>query len=321
MRIEKQFTTMSSLTSNHWSKKEAYTVWMCFHARTTSSVLSTARPSTFVSFSSPFQFLSLSLTSFISIDCGATSGTSYEDSRGILYVSDDSYIDTGKNNKIDPKYTSPSNQASTLRSFPNETRNCYTLWNVTKGAKYLVRATFLYGNYDGKQMAQSSTPLQFDLVVNVGFWITVNITDASSEYAYEVVAVASNNFIWVCLVNINMETPFISVLELRPLKSNLYPYAFPNQSNAILFRLNYGPTNSATIRYPDDPYDRLWPWYQYDHTILRGLNTTENIGRYSVDNFEAPNSVLQTALTPVSSTNLTMDSYDAPSNNPNFPGY
>ncbi|KAJ3684848.1 hypothetical protein LUZ61_014012 [Rhynchospora tenuis] len=258
---------------------------------------------------------------FISIDCGAPSGTTYKDSTGIFYVSDDSYIETGKIFKIDTKYTSTSNQASTLRSFPNGTRNCYTLRDVTKGAKYLVRATFLYGNYDGKQIVQSSTPLQFDLYIDVSLWRTVNITDASSEYSYEVVTVASNNFIWVCLVDIKAGTPFISALELRPLRDNLYPYAFPNQSNAILFRLNYGPTNSVTIRYPDDPYDRLWPWYQYDNTIMRGLNTTTNIARYSVDNFEAPISVLQTALTPVFSSNLTLVSYDAPSNNPNFPGY
>ncbi|KAJ3678993.1 hypothetical protein LUZ61_021157 [Rhynchospora tenuis] len=258
---------------------------------------------------------------FTSIDCGAPSGTTYKDSTGILYVSDDSYIDTGKNYKIDPKYGSASNQASTLRSFPNETRNCYTLWNVTKGEKYLVRATFLYGNYDGKQMSQHSTPLQFNLHIDVNLWRTVNITDASREYAHEVVTVAANDFIWVCLEDIKAGTPFISALELRPLRDNLYPLAFPNQSNAILFRLNYGPTKSVTIRYPDDPYDRIWPWYQYDTTMLKSISTTARFTRYSGDQFEAPYSVLQTALTPVSSSNLTTVSYDAPSNNPNFPGY
>ncbi|KAJ3684845.1 hypothetical protein LUZ61_014009 [Rhynchospora tenuis] len=258
---------------------------------------------------------------FTSIDCGAPSGTTYKDSTGIFYVSDDSYIDTGKNYNIDPKYTSTSNQALTLRSFPEETRNCYTLWNVTKGEKYLVRATFLYGNYDGKQMAQHSTPLQFNLYIDVNLWRTVNITDASSEYAHEVVTVAANDFIWVCLVDIKAGTPFISALELRPLKDNLYPYTFPNQSNAILFRLNYGPTKNVTIRYPDDPYDRIWPWYQYDTTMLKSISTTASFTRYRDDQYEAPFSVLQTALTPVSSSNLPTVSFDAPSNNPNFPGY
>lgn len=185
---------------------------------------------------------------FVSIDCGAMGGTSYQDSTGIWYVSDDSYIETGENYNIAQNYTSLSKQASTLRSFPNQTRNCYTLRNVTKDSKYLLRATFLYGNYDGKQMAQISTPLQFDLYIDVGFWRRVNITNASSEYAYEVITVAVRDFIWVCLVNINVGTPFISTLELRPLKSYLYPYASQNQSNAILFRLNYGSTKDVAIR-------------------------------------------------------------------------
>ncbi|KAJ1689475.1 hypothetical protein LUZ63_013630 [Rhynchospora breviuscula] len=262
-----------------------------------------------------------SMQGFISIDCGAPSGTRYQDnSTGIFYVSDDSYIDTGTNYRIDPKYTSPSNQASTLRSFPNETRNCYTL-NVTEGAKYLVRATFLYGNYDRKKMAQTGTPLQFDLYIDTSLWLRVNVTDASNEYAHEVITVATNDWIWVCLVDTNAGTPFISALELRPLNRNLYGYASSYRSYAILFRLNYGPTESVTIRYPDDQYDRIWAWYQYDTTILKSINTKENITLNWVDSFQVPNSVLQTALTPVSSQNLTTVSYDDPSNNLNFRAY
>jgi Malectin-like domain len=154
----------------------------------------------------------------------------------------------GINYNITQNYTGLSKQTTTLRSFPNGTRNCYTLWNVIEGSKYLLRATFLYGNYDGKQTAHISTPLQFDIYVDVGFWRRVNITDSSSVYSYEVVIVASHDFIWVCLLDINAGTPFISSLELRPLKSHLYPYAFQSQSNAILFRLNYGPTKDIIIR-------------------------------------------------------------------------
>jgi Malectin-like domain len=106
----------------------------------------------------------------------------------------------------------------------------------------------MYGNYDGNQMAQISNPLQFDLHVDISFWRRVNITDASSEYAHEVVIVAVHDLIWVCLLNINAGTPFISALELRPLKSTLYPYVSENQANPILFRLNYGPTENVVIR-------------------------------------------------------------------------
>jgi Malectin-like domain len=186
---------------------------------------------------------------FISIDCGATNGTSYQDRTGITYVSDYSYVDTGKNYNISKDYTSPSNQSSTLRSFPNEKRNCYTI-NVTKGDNYLLRATFLYGNYDGNKTAQASTPLQFNLHLYTTFWRTVNITDASKEYAYEILTAAWREYIWLCLVDINAGTPFISALELRPLKNNLYNlYDSYYSAYAILFRLNYGPTRDTVVRY------------------------------------------------------------------------
>jgi Malectin-like domain len=183
---------------------------------------------------------------FISIDCGVNNGTSYIDNKtGILYVSDHSYIDTGINYNISKSIASPSNQSSTLRSFlNNETRNCYTLRNLTKGTSYFLRVTFLHGNYDGQQMAQ----IQFDLYLNISFWRRVNITDASKEYSYEIVTQTASDFMWLCLVDINAGTPFISALELRPLKDDLSPYPYSDMSYATLFRFNCGPTEDATIR-------------------------------------------------------------------------
>jgi Malectin-like domain len=183
---------------------------------------------------------------FISIDCGITNGTSYIDSKtGILYVSDHSYIDTGINYNISKSISSPTNQSSSLRSFSNnETRNCYTLRNLTKGGSYLLRATFLYGNYDGQQMTQ----IQFDLYLNISFWRRVDITNASMEYSYEIVTQTASDFMWLCLVDINAGTPFISALELRPLKGDLSPSPYDDISYAILFRFNCGPTQDATIR-------------------------------------------------------------------------
>jgi Malectin-like domain len=64
-------------------------------------------------------------------------------------------------------------------------------------------------------------------------------------------------------------------------------------------------------RYPDDPYDRIWSWYQYDATILTDINTNKNITQPDIQpTFEAPISVLQTALTPISSPVLTTIIYD-----------
>jgi senescence-induced receptor-like serine/threonine-protein kinase len=57
---------------------------------------------------------------------------------------------------------------------------------------------------------------------------------------------------------------------------------------------------------------------------LTSISTEENITPIEggdSDYFEAPNSVLQTALTPISSPNLTTVRYDNPSANFNFDGY
>jgi Malectin-like domain len=72
-------------------------------------------------------------------------------------------------------------------------------------------------------------------------------------------------------------------------------------------------------RYPDDPYDRIWSWYQYDTTVLTNINTTAKI--FPTSYFEPPNSVLQTALAPISAPNLTTVSFDSLSNYADFPGY
>ena len=170
---------------------------------------------------------------FINIDCGYTGGSSYVDSfTGLTYTDDSQFIDTGKN------YLAASNPYSrrygTLRSFPNSTRNCYKISPIQLGGKYLIRAGFYYRNYDG----QSSSPI-FDLHVGVNYWTTVEI-GYGGGYTAEIVTVLLGEIVQVCLVNTGKGTPFISVLELRPLPSNLYPVALGIQSLDLQSRWNYG---------------------------------------------------------------------------------
>uniref|UniRef100_A0A2N9G8P4 Protein kinase domain-containing protein n=1 Tax=Fagus sylvatica TaxID=28930 RepID=A0A2N9G8P4_FAGSY len=108
---------------------------------------------------------------FISIDCGLQANWSYtEPSTSINYISDAAFIDTGVSKKISSEFEGDfQQQAWTLRSFPEGIRNCYSI-NVTQGQKYLIRATFLYGNYDG----QSLLP-QFDLHLGPNMWDTIKI--------------------------------------------------------------------------------------------------------------------------------------------------
>ena len=131
-----------------------------------------------------------------------------------------------------------------MRSFPDGARNCYTLRSIVAGLKYLLRATFKYGNYDGL----ARLPI-FDLYIGVNFWTMVNVTDADSAIIRdrEAIVLVPDDFVQVCLVNTGTGTPFISGLDLRPLKSTLYPQANATQGLVLLARLNFGPTNSTAI--------------------------------------------------------------------------
>ena len=146
-----------------------------------------------------------------------------DESTGIFYKSDTSFIDTGTNNNISAEYYNSqpvyARQTNTLRSFPQGTKNCYTLKpKQGKNSNYLIRAFFLYGNYDGK----NQTP-KFDVYVGVNHWMSVKLRDSSYLMFPDFIHVPSSDTILVCLINKGSGIPFISALELRPLSKSMYP--------------------------------------------------------------------------------------------------
>jgi hypothetical protein len=64
---------------------------------------------------------------------------------------------------------------------------------VAQGSRNLVRASFYYGNYDGR----SALPAAFDLHLGVNRWATVNVTSAEGVYIFEAVAVSPVDFMQV----------------------------------------------------------------------------------------------------------------------------
>ncbi|OEL26035.1 Receptor-like protein kinase [Dichanthelium oligosanthes] len=235
---------------------------------------------------------------FISIDCGLPGTASYvDDTTKLTYSPDAAFIDgAGSNHNISAEYITPKlgKRYLNVRSFPDGgARSCYTLRSLEAGLKYLVRATFMYGNYDGLRR-----PPVFDLYVGVNFWTMVNVTAADSPLIPEAIILVPGDSLQVCLVNTGAGTPFISGLDLRPLKSTLYPQANETQGLVLLGRMNFGPTDITDIvRYPDDPHDRFWlPWV--DATSWDSISTTKNVQNIDSDLFEAPSKVMQTAITP-----------------------
>ncbi|PQM33861.1 putative LRR receptor-like serine/threonine-protein kinase [Prunus yedoensis var. nudiflora] len=154
---------------------------------------------------------------FISIDCGLQTDSGYSEKKtGINYISDATFIDTDASKSLLPTYTEVTiNSRTGLRSFPEGTRNCYEI-NVTSGNKYLIRASFLYGNYDG----QDKIP-EFELHLGPKLWDTVSLR-TSEPTDKELIYVPLQNYIHVCLVNTGSGVPFISALELRPLPNASY---------------------------------------------------------------------------------------------------
>ncbi|KAL6629156.1 hypothetical protein ACP70R_028921 [Stipagrostis hirtigluma subsp. patula] len=102
--------------------------------------------------------------------------------------------------------------------FPDGTRNCYTLISLVTGNKYFIVQSFTmeYGNYDGL----NKLPL-FDLYLGANYWHEVKFSGASAVNWIDIIAVAPADYLHVCLVNQGMGTPFISELDLRPLKTTL----------------------------------------------------------------------------------------------------
>ncbi|XP_074579606.1 putative LRR receptor-like serine/threonine-protein kinase At1g05700 [Curcuma longa] len=236
---------------------------------------------------------------FISIDCGISSAAAYNDSiTNIPYVSDDQFINTGVKANISASFFSSSlaRQLSTLRSFPGGSRSCYLL-NVTQGQKYLVRAIFMYGNYDGRNRASVGNPLRFDLYLDYNLWKIVKLTGAAEVHRPEAIFVASAHTVSVCLIKTGTGIPFISVLELRPLDRNMYPYTNESQSVALTYRYNVMPTTNSSIRFPPDAYDRIWEPVTW-HSDWDMISTTCSVRSNWSDYFRPPSAVMQTAATP-----------------------
>ncbi|KAH0893815.1 hypothetical protein HID58_056244, partial [Brassica napus] len=108
---------------------------------------------------------------FISLACGLVpKETVYtEKSTNIIYESDANYIDSGLVGRInDANKTRLQQQYWTLRSFPEGERNCYN-FNLTANRKYLIKASFNYGNYDDLNRLP-----RFDLHIGPNKWTSVS---------------------------------------------------------------------------------------------------------------------------------------------------
>ncbi|KAL5757666.1 hypothetical protein ACOSP7_020277 [Xanthoceras sorbifolium] len=242
---------------------------------------------------------------FISIDCGTARDSRYTDRiTGLDYVSDEMFVDTGVSNNVSPDYNSNDieQQFLNVRSFPEGKRNCYTLKPELGSTKFLVRARFMYGNHDG----QGKVP-RFDLFLEADLWDSVEFKNASSVITKEIIHIPQRSYIYVCLVNTGFGTPFISVLELRPLQNTTY---VTQSGSLVLFdRRDVGSTTNKSIRYKDDVCDRIWLPFSY--YLAAPIRKSPN---FDQDEYQLPSAVMRTAAIPAYSTNDSLAFYWEPNN-------
>ncbi|KAL0696686.1 hypothetical protein Bca4012_063866 [Brassica carinata] len=237
-------------------------------------------------------------TGFISLDCGLEpKETNYvEKSTNITYRSDFNYIETGVAGKINEAYTTQFQQQTwSLRSFPVGQRNCYT-FNLTANRKYLIRGTFIYGNYDGL----NQLPI-FDLYIGPNKWTTVTTLGVTNGSLHEMIHVLTQNRLQVCLVKTGDTTPFISSLELRPLNNETY--VTQSGSLVAVSRVFFSPTPSF-VRYDEDIHDRTWvPYVDKNNPVIRTDVAVDTSNFYNV-----PQVVARTAAIPANESQpLTID--------------
>ncbi|KAF3488479.1 hypothetical protein F2Q69_00054927 [Brassica cretica] len=251
-----------------------------------------------ISFTSIFAVLVLLVraqdqSGFVSIDCGIPDDSSYNDeSTDIKYVSDAAYVESGTIHSIDTQYQTSSleKQFQNLRSFPDGKRNCYDVQPPRgKGFKYLIRTRFMYGNYDTLGKAP-----EFDLYLGVNIWDSVKIDNATMIITKEIIHTLRSDHVHVCLVDKNKGTPFLSVLELRLLKSDTYET--PYDSLMLFKRWDLGGLGNAPVRYKDDVFDRIWiPLRFPKYTIF---NASLIIDSNNDNGFKPARSVMNTATSP-----------------------
>ncbi|XP_031487930.1 LRR receptor-like serine/threonine-protein kinase IOS1 [Nymphaea colorata] len=225
---------------------------------------------------------------FISLDCGAPDNASYKSNIGLFYTSDSSYISSGVAKQISSDYLTSSIAQiyQTVRSFPQYTRNCYSLGPLTSGLRYIVRASFMYGNYDGLR----SVP-NFDLYMGLDLWNTIQLDNATHALRTEIIKIATSTSLSVCLLKTGNSMPFISGLELRPYNGIYSP---ENGSSLVTFkRIDFGSTKES--RFPDDPYDRIWT--PDNNSYGTPLSTDLPVKEIYTPAFGLPTAIMQTAVT------------------------
>lgn len=175
------------------------------------------------------------------MSCG--SKENFTDDIGLQWTSD-SFLTYGEVATISVA-NETRKQYMSLRHFPADDRKyCYKL-DVVSRRRYLLRASFLYGNFDNNNVYP-----KFDISLGATPWSTVVISDADTIEAEEIIFLATSPIVSVCLSNATTGQPFISTLELRQFNGSIYYTPYEEHFYLkVSARINFGAESEAPVRY------------------------------------------------------------------------
>ncbi|XVF26892.1 hypothetical protein REPUB_Repub14bG0059300 [Reevesia pubescens] len=119
---------------------------------------------------------------------------------------------------------------------------------------------------------------EFELHLGANLWDIMKLPDATTWLISEIIHVPLSKILSVCLVNTGFGTPFISAIELRPLRNTIYEI----QSGSL----------ELCWWHKVDEYDR--PWWPYNGEEWNLLNTSLSIDLKNND-FKPPSVLMETA--------------------------
>ncbi|KAG8642786.1 hypothetical protein MANES_12G121400v8 [Manihot esculenta] len=163
-------------------------------------------------------------------------------------------------------------------------KRCYKL-PTNKDQDYLIRGTFLYGDSVGSLDS-------FDVLIGV---TKISRVNTSEDLKVEGIFRAKDQHTDFCLVH-DKGYPYISQLELKPLEDSEYLNVLGKAPNILkLVSRNDVGNSGEDIRYPDDPFDRIW---DTDSKLVKP-SPDLTLARSYIHNASTtvPIRVLQTALT------------------------
>ncbi|GER33352.1 leucine-rich repeat protein kinase family protein [Striga asiatica] len=247
---------------------------------------------------------------FLSLTCG---NTNYVDSSNISWMPDGFYTSSGSTASV-TFLEGSSSTTLPIRYFPDSSRrNCYRLptSNQSTSSPILVRANFVYKNYDGL-----NKPPVFWVSLGTATVTTINLAHVDPWIEEFIWPSNDKDFLPLCFHSIsNGGFPVVSSVEVRPLPGEAYGVDYSDRRILKkLFRLNCGYTDGL-LRYPLDPYDRIWEADKdfSPYHVSSSFDTQTNFTSSNIKE-SPPNAVLQTARVLARRNNLV---YYMPLNNNN----